>query len=144
MGNSKFEDLKKYIINKNVLITSHNLVDIDGLVSCFVLKFFLNLFLEKERITVYFPEISKATRTFIESFTMKFPKLELIYVKEISLSNFDVILILDTNNLAQTNLDRLELKTPFIFIDHHLNLEKDYEFRNYITDTRFWVFYPPS
>lgn len=128
MLNSKFEDLKNYIVNKNVLITSHNLVDIDGLVSCFVLKFFLNFFSEKERTTIFLPEISKTTKTFIDKFTRKFPKIELTYVKEVSLSNFDVILILDTNNLAQTNLDILESKIPFSFIDHHLNLKRDYEF----------------
>lgn len=128
MSNSKFEDLKNYLINKKVLITSHNLVDIDGLVSCVGLKFFLNFFSENERTIIYLPEISKATRTFIDKLTMKFPKLELItYVKEVSLSNFDIILILDTNNLAQTNLDVLESKIPFIFIDHHFNLKKDYE-----------------
>ena len=58
---------------------------------------------------------------------MKFPKLELNYLKEVSLTNFEVILILDTNNLAHTNLDILESKIPFIFIDHHLELKKDYE-----------------
>ena len=127
MSNSKFEDFKNYIINKNVLITSHNLVDTDGLVSCFVLKFFLNFFSEKERTIIFLPEISKFTRTFVERITLKFPELELTSVKEVSLSNFDIILILDTNNPAQTNLDVLESKIPFIFIDHHFNLKKDYE-----------------
>jgi nanoRNase/pAp phosphatase (c-di-AMP/oligoRNAs hydrolase) len=128
MSNSKFEDLKNYIINKNVLITSHNLVDIDGLVSCFILKFFFNFFSENERTIIYLPEISKSTRTFIDRITLKFPKLELNYVKEVSLSNFDVILILDTSNLAQTNLDVLESRIPFIFIDHHFYLKNDYKF----------------
>ena len=126
MSNSKFEDLKNYIINKNVLITSHNLVDIDGLVSCFVLKFLLNFFSENERTIIYLPEISKSTRTYIDRITLKFPKLELTYVKEVSLSNFDIILILDTNNLAQTNFDVLESKIPFIFIEHHFNIKKDF------------------
>jgi len=92
MSNSKFEDFKNYIINKNVLITSHNLVDIDGLVSCFVLKFLLNFFSENERTSIYLPEISKSTRTFIERITLKFPELELTSVKVVSLSNFDIFL----------------------------------------------------
>jgi len=116
MSNSKFEDLKNYIINKNVLITSHNLVDIDGLVSCFVLKFFLKLLSGKGKTIIYLPDLSKTTRKFLKRITKKFPQLEFPYVKEINISNYDVILILDTNNLAQMNLDVLESKIPFIFI----------------------------
>ena len=127
MLNSKFEDLKNYLIDKRILITTHDSVDVDGFVSCLVLKFFFNLFYNKSYVFILFPEISKTTRDFMEKITIKFPKINISYVENIKTSKIDTIIILDTNNLNQVNFDVLKSGIPFIFIDHHINLNKDYK-----------------
>ncbi len=127
MLNSKFEDLKNYLADKKILITTHDLVDIDGFVSCFVLKFFFKLFYEKNEVFILFQEISKATKNFIDKINNKFPKIKISYLKSNEMLDFDLIIIMDTNNLEQVNFDVLRSGLPFLFIDHHTNLNKNYK-----------------
>ncbi len=127
MLNSKFEDLKNYLADKKILITTHDLVDLDGLASCFVLKFFFKLFYEKNEVFILFQEISKATKSFIDRINKKFPKIKISYLESLEMLDFDLIIIMDTNNLEQVNFDVLRSGLPFLFIDHHTNLNRSYK-----------------
>ncbi len=126
----KFEDFKTYLKNKNVLITTHAHVDIDGAASCYIFKIFFTSYFKNEAALVL-PEFSKSTRDFLEKVSQKFRELSFSFNDEFDISNIDVILVLDTNNLAQVSIfDKLNISNaeiPFIFIDHHLNLKKDYK-----------------
>ena len=128
MFNSKFISFLRFIKNKNIIITTHELVDIDGLVSCFALKFFLNHSFKNQNFLIYFPELSKSTKNYLDNFSTRFPNLDLSSLESINYSNVDVFLIVDTNNLNQINseisknLSNLEI--PYIFIDHHYLGEK--------------------
>ncbi|HEY0089929.1 MAG TPA: DHHA1 domain-containing protein, partial [Candidatus Lokiarchaeia archaeon] len=61
----------------------------------------------------------------------KFPYVNFKLENIIDVSTVDVIVILDTNNLDQVGVtndfDLINLNKPFIFIDHHLNLQKNYK-----------------
>lgn len=130
MLKSKFEDFKTYLKDKNILITTHESVDLDGFVSCYIFNHFFNNHFKKKAYLI-FPEIAKSTRDFIKRISQKFSELHFSFNDEFDISNIDLIFILDTNNLAQvTVFDKLNIlntQIPFIFIDHHLNLEKDYK-----------------
>ncbi len=123
MLKSKFEDLLAFIENKKILITTHDLVDIDGLVSCFALKFFLNQYFKNYEISIYFSEISKSTKNFIKNFSTKFHEFNLSYEKDFNVSRAETLLIVDTNNLDQIKLKNnsktTHIEIPYIFIDHH-------------------------
>ena len=127
MLKSKFENFLAFIKNKKILITTHDLVDIDGLVSCFTLKFFLIQYFKNQEVSIYFSELTKSTKTFIENFSKKFPNFNFSYEREFNLSNADVLLIVDTNNLNQIKLSNSSetphLEIPYIFIDHHYSAE---------------------
>ncbi|MFX1444222.1 MAG: bifunctional oligoribonuclease/PAP phosphatase NrnA [Promethearchaeota archaeon] len=130
MVSNKYEDFKAYLKNKNVLITTHESVDLDGFVSCYILKIFLiNYF--KNEVTLFFPEFNKSTKEYLGKVSQKFSDLSFSFNEEFDILNIDLIFILDTNNLAQVSIfDKLNLNIahiPFIFIDHHLNLKKDYK-----------------
>jgi nanoRNase/pAp phosphatase (c-di-AMP/oligoRNAs hydrolase) len=126
----KFEDFKSYLKDKNVLITTHESVDLDGFVSCYILKFFFTNYFKNEAILV-FPEFNKSTRLYIEKVSQIFKELSFSFSKDFDISKIDLIIILDTNNLSQVSIfDKLHINSaqiPFIFIDHHLNLKKDYK-----------------
>jgi len=119
----KFKDFLAFIKNKNILITTHDLVDIDGLVSCFTLKYFLKYHFKNQEISIYFSELSKSTKNFVKNFSEKFPEFNLSYEKKFNVSQADVLLILDTNKLDQiklkNNSNTNSLEIPYIFIDHH-------------------------
>ncbi|MFX1468972.1 MAG: bifunctional oligoribonuclease/PAP phosphatase NrnA [Promethearchaeota archaeon] len=123
MLKSKFKNFLSFIENKNITILTHDSVDIDGLVSCFTLKFFLNQLFENQEISIYFSELSKPTKDFIKKFSEKFPDFSLTYDKTFNISKCDLILIVDTNSLTQikleNNSDFSSLEIPYIFIDHH-------------------------
>ncbi|MFX0104514.1 MAG: bifunctional oligoribonuclease/PAP phosphatase NrnA [Candidatus Hodarchaeota archaeon] len=123
MLKSKFEKFLVFLKNKRIIITTHDLVDIDGFTSCYTLKFFLNQYFKNQKISIYFSEISNPTKNFMEHFTLKFPEFMFSYEKEFKPSKVDVLLILDTNDLNQikpdNNFDISSLKIPYIFIDHH-------------------------
>ena len=118
---SKYEDFLTYLRDKKILITSHFHTDIDGFVSCFILKFFLH---EKfnNSVSIFFSELSKPTKNFMNKFLIKFPEFKFDYETEVNLANYDVCLIIDTNDLSQIHFNssissRLEI--PYILIDHH-------------------------
>ncbi|MFX0002412.1 MAG: bifunctional oligoribonuclease/PAP phosphatase NrnA [Candidatus Hodarchaeota archaeon] len=123
MLKSKFENLLTFINNKNILITTHDLVDIDGLVSCYTLKFFFNQYFKDQEISIYFSGLSKPTENYLKNFNAKFPDFDFSYEKSIDFVNIDILVIVDTNNLNQiklsNNLDILHSNIPYIFIDHH-------------------------
>ena len=125
-----FEDFIAYLKDKNVLITTHKSVDLDGFVSCYIFKiFFTNYF--KNTTSLIFPDLSKSTRDFLEKVSQKFGELSFSFNEDCDISTIDVILILDTNNLAQVSIfDKLNIlntNIPYIFIDHHLNIKKGYK-----------------
>lgn len=128
MLKSNFENFLVSIKNKNILIITHDLVDIDSLVSCFILKFFLNQYFKNQKISIYFSELSKSTKDFMKNFSEKFPRFNFAYQKNINLTKVNAVLIVDTNNLNQIelndNLDISRLGIPYIFIDHHYLGEK--------------------
>ncbi len=130
MLKTKFKNLLTYLKNKRILITTHNLVDIDGFVSCFALKFFLIQYHKNQKISIYFPEILKSTKNFINKFSEKFPQFNFKTKTPLKFSKFDVCLILDTNNLSQLKFENginiYPIEIPYIFIDHHYsNLKSD-------------------
>lgn len=126
---SRIESFLAYLKGKNLLIITHHLTDLDGFVSSISLKCLLdNFFMKSQKISLYFSELSKFTKDFINNFKDQIPNFELTYLKKLSTHNYDVILMIDTNNLDQIeNYEKLGISTPFIFIDHHLNLNKRYE-----------------
>lgn len=128
MLKSKFEKFVAFLTNKRIIITTHHLVDIDGFVSCYTLKFFLNQYFKNQKISIYFSELSKPTKYFMEQFTLKFPEFKFSHEKKFKPSKVDVLLILDTNNLNQikpdNNFDISSLTIPYYFIDHHYVGEK--------------------
>lgn len=131
MLKSKFEEFKTFLTNKKILITTHDLVDIDGLVSCFVLKFFIKHYYNSENIHISFSEMSKSTKEFLLKFKEKFSQNNFSLENKIEIEKIDVIVILDTNNLDQVkslnDFNVLNSNTPLIFLDHHLNLEQVYK-----------------
>ncbi len=127
MFNSKKEVLLDFLKGKNLLITSHHLVDLDGLASAFALKFCLENLFPNQNVQLTFSGLSKPTKSFINKFGTKFPNFNFTYQEHVELSDIDVIVIVDSNNLDQIKLfNNLDLNIPYIFVDHHLNLKKNY------------------
>ncbi|MHA1436548.1 MAG: DHH family phosphoesterase [Promethearchaeota archaeon] len=127
---------------KKILITTHELVDIDALASCFSLKFFLSQYFRKDNVIIWFSELTKLSKTYLNKFSQKFPLFNITFNKKVDIENIDVVIILDTNNLNLVSLpndfDISRSKIPFIFIDHHLSINQNYEnnvqFLNVIID----------
>jgi nanoRNase/pAp phosphatase (c-di-AMP/oligoRNAs hydrolase) len=123
-----FKNFLNLVKDKRILITTHDIVDIDGLVSCFSLKSFLNNIYKNQEVSIYFSELSKSTHHFINKFSNYFPNFSFSYKNSISFSGVDLIIILDTNNLNQVqfnnNQDIADFEIPYIFIDHHFMGEK--------------------
>ena len=131
MLKDKFDDLLAFLKDKKILIATHDLVDIDGLVSCYGLNFFLNQYFERQEIFLYFSEISKSTKNFIKNFNIKFPDCDFFYNNNIVDYKIDLIVILDTNNINQVkfpdNFKILNKNAPVVFIDHHhVNSKSNY------------------
>ncbi|MFX0009486.1 MAG: bifunctional oligoribonuclease/PAP phosphatase NrnA [Candidatus Hermodarchaeota archaeon] len=127
MNISKRDETLKYLKGKNLLITSHDLVDLDGFISALALRFFFKNFYKNQKIKLIFSELSKQTKSFLENFSRKFPDFDFDFQLGKEILNIDVIVIVDTNNLDQIKLfDNLNLDIPFVFLDHHLNLQKNY------------------
>lgn len=139
MLNSKFNKILRFIQNKNVLVLTHQLVDIDAL-ACFICFKYLISKLKYNRVYFHISTPTKSTKEFFSLWSEKFGINKIIedlpYPSEI-----DALIVLDTNNLdhiivpdSETN----DLKTkPIIFIDHHsiptLNKE-DYNMLSIIDD----------
>ena len=126
MLKSKFENLIKFIENKKILIITHDLVDIDGLTSCFALKYFISQFFSTKEVLIYFSGLSKNSSVYLERMISKFPDFNFSYEKNINLLDFEVLLVLDTNTLNLVTLEN-DFNTPFIFIDHHTDLTEPNE-----------------
>ncbi|MHA2009742.1 MAG: DHH family phosphoesterase [Promethearchaeota archaeon] len=119
---SRYKDFLSFLKGKKILITTHDLVDIDGFASCFSLKFFLIESLGKPIVSLFFSELSKSTKEFMIQFKKKFPEFEVEFKKEVDISQFDICLILDTSNISQIQFsksEKIELNIPYIIIDHH-------------------------
>ena len=128
MLTSKKDDFLKYLKGKNLLITSHDLVDLDGFISGLALKFFFENFISSQNIDLIFSGLSKHTRIFLKNFSQKFPDFNFSFQINKELPNVDVVIIVDSNNLDQIKLlNNKDLDVPYIFIDHHLNLLKNYK-----------------
>ncbi|MBY8988924.1 MAG: DHH family phosphoesterase, partial [Candidatus Lokiarchaeota archaeon] len=128
MLTSKKDDFLKYLKGKNLLITSHNLVDLDGFISGLALKFFFENLILNQNIDLIFSGLSKHTRIFLKNFSQKFPDFKFSFQINKEFSNVDVVIIVDSNNLDQIKLlNNKDLEVPYIFIDHHLNLLKNYK-----------------
>lgn len=128
MLKSKFDNFLTFIKNKNIKIITHDLVDIDGLVSCFTLKYFLIQYYVEQDVSIYFSEFSKSTKNYLNKVAEKCPEFDFSFEKTFDTSNMDVLLIVDTNNFSQIKLnndiDLSDIRIPLIFIDHHYFGEK--------------------
>jgi nanoRNase/pAp phosphatase (c-di-AMP/oligoRNAs hydrolase) len=123
-----FKNLLKFIKGKRILITTHDLVDIDGLASCFALKSFLNNYFKNQEIFIYLSNLSRPAQNFLNKFSFKFPNFPISYNNKVNFSLIDIILIVDTNNLNQVKFNNnqsvKELALPTVFIDHHYMVRK--------------------
>ena len=129
MLGSKKDDFLKYLQGKHILITSHDLVDLDGFISGITLKFFFETIFSDQKIDLVFSGLTKNTKNFIRNFIQKFPDFNLSFYIDQNLLKVDVIIIVDSNNLVQLNLfNTIDLKIPFIFIDHHLDLHTNHKY----------------
>jgi nanoRNase/pAp phosphatase (c-di-AMP/oligoRNAs hydrolase) len=121
MLRSKYENFLSYLQNKKILITTHGLVDIDGFASCFILKFFLYESFNYP-VSIYFSELSKSTINFMNRFLTRFTDYNFEYETGVNLTEYDVCLITDTNDISQVNFNDIKsskLDIPYIVIDHH-------------------------
>ena len=118
---SKFEKILQFIQNKNILVLSHDLVDIDALASMFCFKFLMKE-LKHDKVNLHFSTLTKSTKEFFSLFSERFDDFN-IDDNLIDVSEFDVVIVLDTNNLEHLilpNIEEINLQEkPFIFIDHH-------------------------
>jgi len=126
MFTSKKDDLLKYLKGKNLLITSHDLVDLDGFSSGLSLKFFFETFFSNQNVDLLFSGQSKHTKSFSKKFTQKFPNFDLSFRTNKESVNADIIIIVDSNNPDQIDIfNNKDLNIPYIFIDHHADLQKN-------------------
>jgi nanoRNase/pAp phosphatase (c-di-AMP/oligoRNAs hydrolase) len=133
MLKSKYKAFLSFLEGKRILITTHDLVDIDGFVSCFTLKFFLTEYLKNLKVVILFSELSKSTKNFMKRFTEKFPEFRFEFENEVDYSNFDICLLIDTGNLSQIRFndrDGAFFEIPHIIIDHHHYIEENVEIHN--------------
>ena len=126
MLKSKFKNLITFLQNKRLLITTHDLVDIDALTSCFALKYFISQVFNVEDVCVAFSEVSRPAREFLDKMNQKFPEFDFFFTEMKNYPEFEVVLILDTNNLDLVKF-KGEFTLPFIFIDHHTASNKHYK-----------------
>jgi len=125
---SNFDTLLNFLENKSILITSHDITDLDGFVSSLLFKELLKYKIKYKNLTIVFSEISKNTRKFIDRFTSKFKTFKFEVKHEIDYSKYNVLMVMDTNNLDLVKITQTTtFDLPLIFIDHHFNLKKDYE-----------------
>lgn len=130
MIKSKFEDFLYFLKNKRILITSHDVVDLDGFSSVIALEFFLNQYFENLKANLYFYGISNSTNSFIDNFVNKFPDFNLDLVDSVENLEIDAIIVLDANKLHQITLpDKFKNNNDisYFFIDHHYIEENQLE-----------------
>jgi nanoRNase/pAp phosphatase (c-di-AMP/oligoRNAs hydrolase) len=128
MLNSKKENFLNFLKGKNLLITTHDLADLDGFFSGIVLKYCFEKYFPNQNIFFTFTGLSKHTKSFVNKFSIKFPNFNFTFHEHVELSDIDVIVIVDSNNIEQIQLFKNSVfKIPHIFIDHHVNLQKNYK-----------------
>ncbi len=141
MYKSEIDGLVQFLKNKTPLITTHNLVDNDALASTQAFKFLLNQIWPNKKVYLTYSKITKSTKSFITKFLQKYPNIDLFGDNEFDISQIDVIIVLDSNNFDQIIIngvdDITKLEIPFIFIDHHMNLNPNNSTLNLIDDTRY-------
>jgi len=129
MFKSKIQKYLNFLKGKTILITTHELADLDGVSSSIALNFFLKKLVNNLKILIYFSGISKRTELFLERLKQKFPDFNPIFADSFENADIDTFFILDTNKLE--NVDEfLSLtqfqreKCRFFFIDHHFSDRK--------------------
>jgi len=129
MNYQKFDALLSELSNKKVLITTHDHVDLDGFASCFLFKYFLEIYDKNIEIHLFFSKFSKNTLNFLSNLKKKFPDIALLEENSETYLNTDFLIILDTNNINQVVLPETiiydEIDIPIIFIDHHFDSNID-------------------
>lgn len=123
MNFQKFDVLLSKLSNKKVLITTHDQVDLDGFASCFLFKYFLEIYDKTIEPIIFFSQFSKYTLNFISKLKIKFLDIELLEENSKDFRNIEYLIILDTNNISQVALPSTilsdKINIPIIFIDHH-------------------------
>jgi nanoRNase/pAp phosphatase (c-di-AMP/oligoRNAs hydrolase) len=121
MLHTKFEKILDFIKNKNTLVLTHHLLDIDALASILSFKY-LTTQMKLDRIYFYFTSLTRSTTEFFLHFNEKFGEIN-VKTNDIDLEKIEVFLILDVNNYDQVDTPDIEnkqiLTKPTIFIDHH-------------------------
>ncbi len=129
MNFQKFDILLSELLNKKILITTHDQVDLDGFASCLLLKYFLETYSENIKVDLFFSRLSKYSIDFINKLEKFDPYITSSMKNRENYLNIEFIIILDTNNIDQVifpeSVIRSNKKIPFIFIDHHFNLNCD-------------------
>lgn len=127
MIEDQIRTVMEYLKDKRVVILTHKSADIDALSSCFLFQKVLAEKIELKASDLYLSKISKTSRQFMERFRSYFSDFSFDYEITLNSNNYDVAVIIDTNNLNQVdgistidNSNKLEV----IFIDHHAELEE--------------------
>ncbi len=115
----------------NVLILSHDLVDIDGFSSAIGLKHLLSKVFSDLDVSyhIVFPSLNSQIQPLLNSIKLNESEF---YEKELTIKP-DLIIIVDCNNLINvgSGLSNIDLETPVIIVDHHqsdLIFPKNYKF----------------
>lgn len=124
----KFEKTLSFLRRKKIVIITHDIVDVDGFVSCYAFQNFLNLLLKTQEPVIHFSEISKHTMSLMKNIALYYPNIDFAFETKTNFSSFDACMVLDTNNLDQIKYKKelQESEIPIIFIDHHYSSEKNF------------------
>jgi len=130
MYKSKLKKILNFLKDKSILITTHDTADLDGFASSFALLFFLKQVINKsKKIDIYFSSVGKSVLEFSKKVIQLYPESNLTYLENFNPEDYDIMIILDTNNISQVilpnNLTFSDIETPFLFIDHHFINEKN-------------------
>ncbi len=131
MIKSKFKDFLYFLKNKRILITSHNIVDLDGLSSAIALNSFLKHHFENIKSYLYFSGISNNTSSFIKTLEEKFPNFKLDLSESFDNLEIDAVIIVDANNPQQITLPcnlTNKKNIQYYYIDHHFIEESSLEY----------------
>ncbi len=128
MFRSKIQSYLNSLKGKTILITTHELADLDGVSSSIALNFFLKKLVNDIKTIIYFSGISKRTELFLERLKQKFPEFNPIFAESFENNSIDVFFILDTNKLSNVDeflkLNQIQREQRhFFFIDHHFSDE---------------------
>ena len=133
MENNSFEEiwdkLKEF---KKAIITLHSGPDGDSLGSCTAMKYVLEKYLNYEVTLISYDKLSEALNSLEISKGVEFEK----DILDVDLSDFDVLISLDTGNLCRLGKSKKEISLPkdlfVINIDHHKSNE-GYGNLNYVS-----------